>query len=77
LNVVGLRRAGFSAEQRLELKQLYKFLFRSGKNFRAAVAEAQGKFTGAGAKTVLEFVAAAKRGVCSDRGAGRRENGEA
>ena len=31
LNVVGLRRAGFTAEQRLELKRLYHLLFRSRK----------------------------------------------
>jgi UDP-N-acetylglucosamine acyltransferase len=68
LNVIGLRRAGFSAAARLELKQLYHALFRSGKNFRAAVADAQKTFSGAGAKTVLDFVAVAKRGVCSDRG---------
>jgi UDP-N-acetylglucosamine acyltransferase len=76
LNVVGLRRAGFSAEQRLELKQLYKFLFRSGINFRSAVDEARKKFTGTGAQTVLEFVAAAKRGVCSDSSVGAYESGE-
>jgi len=69
LNVIGLRRAGFSAEQRLELKQLYKFLFRSGKNLRAALAEAQNDFTSPAAKTTLDFIAGAKRGVCSDNGA--------
>ena len=37
LNVVGLRRAGFSAEQRLELKRIYHLLFRGGKNFRVAI----------------------------------------
>lgn len=70
LNIVGLRRAGFTAEQRLELKQLYRFLFRSGKNFRPAVAEAQTAFSGAAAKTILEFVSTARRGVCSDSGGG-------
>ena len=75
LNVIGLRRAGFSAEERLELKQLYHALFRCGKNLREAVAAAQKNFSGAGAKTVLEFVAAAKRGVCSDNGK-RREKEE-
>jgi UDP-N-acetylglucosamine acyltransferase len=68
LNTVGLRRAGFTAEQRLELKALYHALFRSGKNFRAAVAEAQEKFTSPAAKIMLDFVAAAKRGVCADVG---------
>lgn len=68
LNVVGLRRAGFTAEQRLELKRLYHLLFRSGKNLHAAIAEAQEKFTSAPAKNLLEFVAEAKRGVCADVG---------
>src|SRR5260370_3986188 len=45
LNAVGLRRAGFTAEQRLELKKLYHALFRSGKNFRSAIAEAQKNFS--------------------------------
>ena len=66
LNVIGLRRAGFSPEERLELKRLYHLLFRSGKNLRAATEEAQKKFTSAPARTMLEFIAAAKRGVCTD-----------
>ena len=69
LNVVGLRRAGFPPAERMEIKRLYRELFRSGKNLRDAVAEAQATFTGSGAKTMLEFVAGAKRGVCADSGA--------
>ena len=65
LNIVGLRRAGFSAEERLEVKRLYHLLFRSGKNLRAAVAMAQPLFSGTAAKLMLDFVAATKRGVCS------------
>lgn len=68
LNAVGLRRAGFTAEQRLELKKLYHALFRSGKNLGAAVAVAQKEFTSPTAKTMLGFVAGAKRGVCRDTG---------
>ena len=66
LNIIGLRRAGFSAEERLELKTLYHALFRSGRNLREALIEARQQFTSAAAKTMLEFVAAAKRGVCAD-----------
>lgn len=76
LNAIGLRRNGFATEQRLELKQLYKFLFRSGKNFREAIAEAQKTFHSPAAKTMLDFVAAAKRGVCSDNSGGRKEETE-
>ncbi len=68
LNTVGLRRAGFSAAERLELKRLYHALFRGGKLFRSAAAEAREKFTNAGAKTLLEFIATAERGVCADTG---------
>ena len=68
LNVVGLRRAGFTAEQRMELKRLYHLLFRGGKNLGAAITEAQKKFTSAPAKTLLDFIAEAKRGVCADTG---------
>jgi len=70
LNTVGLRRAGFSAEERLELKKLYHALFRTGKSFRAALADAEKQFKTPGAKQMLEFVAAAKRGVCADTSAG-------
>jgi UDP-N-acetylglucosamine acyltransferase len=69
LNVVGLRRAGFSAGQRLELKRLYRALFRSGKNLRAAVEAARKEFTSAPAKNLLDFVTGTKRGVCSVVGA--------
>jgi UDP-N-acetylglucosamine acyltransferase len=68
LNVVGLRRAGFTAEQRLELKKLYHALFRSGEIFRDAVASAQKNFSSHGAKIMLDFMAEAKRGVCQDVG---------
>ncbi len=68
LNVIGLRRAGFSAEQRLELKRLYHLLFRGGTNLREALAEAREDFNSAPAKILLDFIAEAKRGVCSDSG---------
>jgi UDP-N-acetylglucosamine acyltransferase len=68
LNAIGLRRAGFTAGQRLELKQVYRVLFREGRNLREAVAVAQGKFTGAPARTLLDFIAASRRGVCADTG---------
>jgi UDP-N-acetylglucosamine acyltransferase len=68
LNTVGLRRAGLTPAERLELKQLYRALFREGVNLRAAVADARTRFTSAPAKVMLDFVAASKRGVCSDGG---------
>jgi UDP-N-acetylglucosamine acyltransferase len=69
LNVIGLRRAQFSAEERLELKRLYHKLFRSGQNLSGAVAAARTQFTGASATVLLDFIAASRRGVCRHRGA--------
>ncbi len=66
LNTIGLRRAGFNAQERLELKQLYHWLFRSGKNMSEAVAGGRGKFTAAPSKVLLDFIATSKRGVCRD-----------
>ena len=72
-----MRRAGINAADRLEVKKLYRELFRSGKNLRAAIAEAQGKFTGEPAKTMLEFVSTAKRGVVADCTGGKSDDDEA
>jgi len=68
LNIIGLRRANFTVEERLELKQLYRALFRNGVNLRKAVAEARTRFVSAPANMLIEFVAETKRGVCADCG---------
>src|SRR5438270_120272 len=67
LNVVGLRRAGITAEERLELKRLYQALFRSGKNLRQAVADLRKTCSSRSATTLLEFVEAANRSVCTPK----------
>ncbi len=68
LNIVGLRRAGFTSEQRQELKRLYQVLFRNGQKRSAAIAAAHKEFTSKPARILLEFVAAGKRGICGDAG---------
>src|SRR5262249_16026539 len=76
LNVVGLRRAGFTPAERLELKQLYHALFRAGESLRTALAAASSGFNSPPSRTLIDFVASAKRGVCSDRKAGEVEDTE-
>jgi len=81
LNAIGLRRAGLSNEERLELKTLYHHLFRTEMNLSEALAQARKEFTSAPAKVLLDFVASAKRGVCRDvsmmaRGGGKIEGEE-
>jgi UDP-N-acetylglucosamine acyltransferase len=75
LNVVGMRRAGFSNDQRLELKRLYRLLFRGGLGLQAAVAEGRREFRAEPALTLLEFVASSRRGLCTD--VGRKSRGSA
>lgn len=77
LNIIGLRRAGMPAEERLELKKVYRMLFREGRIFGAAVAAALPEFKSGAAKTMLDFVAASKRGICADSGrSGGADDGE-
>ena len=65
LNVVGLRRAGFSSEQRTEIKEAFALLYRGGLNTTQALAAARGCSWGAEAQAFFDFVAAAKkRGIC-------------
>jgi UDP-N-acetylglucosamine acyltransferase len=74
LNIIGLRRAGFTAAERLELKQLYQQLFRARGKFSAALAAAQKNFTSPHARTLLDFAASSKRGLCLDSGAPENES---
>ncbi len=68
LNTVGLRRAGLSSEERLELRRLYHALFRSGARLQAALEKSRQQFQSARARVLIEFVAGSKRGVCADVG---------
>ncbi len=68
LNTIGLRRAGLSPADRLELKQLYQMLFLSGRNLSESLAEGRKQSVSASAKHLLDFIAASKRGVCRHRG---------
>lgn len=68
LNTVGLRRAGFAPEVRMELKKLYRLLFRSGRNLREAVEMGRTEFKSEPARVLLDFVATSKRGICMDVG---------
>lgn len=77
LNVIGLRRGGFDAGQRAEIKRAFDLLYRSGWNKSQAVAEALGQ-TWSVAQPFWEFVSAAKKkGLCdwigSRRGARHEE----
>jgi UDP-N-acetylglucosamine acyltransferase len=65
LNIIGLRRAGFTNEQRMELRKLYHELFRSGQNLTTTAAACKKTFTSAPAQLMIDFVLASKRGVAA------------
>jgi UDP-N-acetylglucosamine acyltransferase len=75
LNVVGLRRAGYSAEERTELRRLYHFLFRGTLPLRKAAAQARTEFLSAPSQVLLDFVASGRRGYCADNARRRKSAG--
>ncbi len=68
LNVIGLRRAGYSPEQRRELRRLYALLFRGKKHLTHALAEADGQTWSEPARRLILFIHESKRGVCREGG---------
>jgi UDP-N-acetylglucosamine acyltransferase len=65
LNIIGLRRAGFTAEQRQELHYHYKRIFIEGNSVGNTAREALGQSLGDKARILLQFIAESERGVCS------------
>jgi len=65
LNIVGLRRAGLSANDRDEIKKAFKLVYLSGLNMSQALKKAATMTFGAPAREFLDFVATSKkRGIC-------------
>jgi len=65
LNVIGLRRQGFTADDRKEMKDLFDLLFRDGFNLSQAIAAARDKSWSPRAEKLLQFIEApSKKGVC-------------
>jgi UDP-N-acetylglucosamine acyltransferase len=68
INLVGLKRAGFSAQDRNEIQGAFKLLYLSGLNISQALEKATLLKLGAAAREFFDFVAAAKkRGICAYR----------
>jgi UDP-N-acetylglucosamine acyltransferase len=65
LNAVGLRRAGFSAKDRDEIKAVFQLVYQSRLNVGQALEKAATIKFGAAAREFLDFIAnARKRGIC-------------
>ncbi len=72
LNAVGLRRAGFSAEERQALKEAYRILFREGLALEDALAELD-RIDDPHVRHLAQFIRASRRGFTR---AGRRRKEE-
>jgi UDP-N-acetylglucosamine acyltransferase len=68
LNLVGLRRAGFSREETAGLKQAYNLLYRSNLKLADALARIEREVPGEHARQLVEFCRASRRGICRPRG---------
>src|SRR6202045_3514416 len=74
VNMVGLRRAGFGAKDRDEIKSAFKLVYTSGLNIAQAIEKAATMKFGAAAQEFLDFVAhAKKRGICPLKRGGELE----
>lgn len=75
INSVGLRRAGFSADARKDIKRAFRLLYQSGLNVSQALEAATGEAWGPEAKLLFDFVREAKkRGICDYVGKGSVED---
>jgi UDP-N-acetylglucosamine acyltransferase len=78
LNVVGLKRAGFSLEQRSEVKEAFSWVYRRGYNLAQALELARGRHWGVEADCFWRFVeSTGKRGICGWRGRHTRRSDRA
>lgn len=63
LNIVGMRRAGLGAEERLSVKRAFHLLYRAGLNTRQALDRLLTTFPDGPAAEMATFVASSKRGI--------------
>lgn len=66
LNVIGLRRGGFSSAERADIKRAYKLLFRSGGNLKEALLQSESSKWTEGAQRLIDAVRTpSRKGVLS------------
>ncbi len=66
LNLVGLRRAGFTHAQIAALKQAYRLLYRAGLKLEEALSRIEGEIDDANVRELTAFVRSSKRGICRE-----------
>jgi UDP-N-acetylglucosamine acyltransferase len=66
INVVGLRRAGFTPEQVGVLKAAYKILYRSGLKLKDALSLIASDFDTEHTRHLVRFIESSQRGICRE-----------
>jgi UDP-N-acetylglucosamine acyltransferase len=66
LNIVGLRRAGFSVADVQALKTAYKLLYRSGLKLEDALARIEAEVPTEHTRHLVAFIGSSKRGICRE-----------
>jgi UDP-N-acetylglucosamine acyltransferase len=67
LNLVGLRRAGFTTDQVAELKRAYRVIYRRGLKWREVLEALKNEFVSGPAAAFLPFLSAGTRGFVQER----------
>ncbi len=63
INSVGMKRAGISQAERAEVKEAYKFLYRSGLNTTQALEAMRKNLSSPSVQHLMAFIEASKRGI--------------
>src|ERR1700678_790398 len=66
LNLVGLKRAGFSAQEIAALKTAYKILYRSGLKLNDALALIGSQLNTEHTRHLVKFIESSQRGICRE-----------
>jgi UDP-N-acetylglucosamine acyltransferase len=74
LNMVGLKRAGFSADEIRELKAAYRLLYRSGLKQDDALRQMEVQAPSEHVRYLVEFIRRSKRGICRESRKGQADD---
>jgi UDP-N-acetylglucosamine acyltransferase len=66
LNVVGMKRAGFTVEQIAVLKAAYRILYRSGLKLKDALARIAAELETEHTRHLVKFIESSNRGICRE-----------
>ncbi|MCS7237988.1 MAG: acyl-ACP--UDP-N-acetylglucosamine O-acyltransferase [Thermoguttaceae bacterium] len=67
LNIIGLRRAGFTVEQISQLKEAYRIIYRSGLSWQAVLETLKERFPEGPAAILYQFLCTTTRGITPER----------